>query len=278
MEGGGGQERASRGGSHERPRSRETVDAATAIASARRFNSPSPSLGFPLAHRGWKYPGAGGGFEGDAGRVRARRGARVRGRGADRAPDGDAVLGHGVVGVVEQVAGVQERLGRDAPDVQAGASEGAATLDARHLEAELSALDGGDVAAGAAADDDDVLLLARGGVPARADGAKRRGRERGRERARRPASDERLHRDRNARLTIRGVFGAGRARDGTERVVERSRFARGNRRRRGEGWCLRARSSDARGRGVAPVVRGCKKVRRVWCPVSESEEDSREQL
>ena len=89
-------------------------------------------------------------------------------------PDGDAVLGHGVVRVVEQVRGVQERLGGDAPHVQAGAAQGASPLDAGDFQPELRALDGGDVSAGAAADHDDVLLLA-GGVPARAQGAEGRG-------------------------------------------------------------------------------------------------------
>ena len=93
-------------------------------------------------------------------------------------PDGDAVLGHGVIRVVVQVRRVQQRLGRDASHVEAGTSEGAAPLDAGHLEAELGALDGGDVSARTAADDDDVLLIrGRGGrgEHARSDGAQRGG-------------------------------------------------------------------------------------------------------
>ena len=58
---------------------------------------------------------------------------------------------------------MEKRLGRDAPHVEAGPSEGAAPLDAGHLEAELGALDGGDVAARPAADDDDILLLVSDG-------------------------------------------------------------------------------------------------------------------
>ena len=84
------------------------------------------------------------------------------------------MLGHGVIRVVEQVRGVKERLGGDAPHVQAGAAQGASPLDAGDFQPELRALDGGDVPAGAAADHDDVLLLA-GGVPARAQGAEGRG-------------------------------------------------------------------------------------------------------
>ena len=88
------------------------------------------------------------------------------------------MLGHGVIRVVVQVRCVQQRLGRDASHVEAGTSEGAAPLDAGHLEAELGALDGGDVSARTAADDDDVLLIrGRGGrgEHARSDGAQRGG-------------------------------------------------------------------------------------------------------
>ena len=89
------------------------------------------------------------------------------------------MLGHGVVRIVEQVRRVEKRLGRDAPHVEAGPSEGAAPLDAGHLEAELGALDGGDVAARPAADDDDILLLVsdggRGERAERDEGAQRGG-------------------------------------------------------------------------------------------------------
>ena len=57
---------------------------------------------------------------------------------------------------------VQERLGRDAPHVEARPPERPAPLDARHLHAELRAFDRGDVASGPAADDDDVLDVAPG--------------------------------------------------------------------------------------------------------------------
>lgn len=91
------------------------------------------------------------------------------------------MLSHGVVGVVEEVAGVQKRLGRDAPDVEAGAAETASSLHASHLEAELRSLDCRDIAAGTASDDNEVLLLATssgGGVTAGAQGAERRRGER----------------------------------------------------------------------------------------------------
>ena len=70
------------------------------------------------------------------------------------------MLRHGVVRVVEQVRGVQKRLGGDAPHVQARAAQRASPLDAGDFQPELRALDGGDVPAGAAADHDDVLPLA----------------------------------------------------------------------------------------------------------------------
>ena len=50
-------------------------------------------------------------------------------------------------------------LGGNTADVEAGAAEGGALLDAGGLEAQLRRLDGRHVAAGAAADDHDVVLL-----------------------------------------------------------------------------------------------------------------------
>ena len=186
--------------------------AATAIP-ARRFLL-RPSLGFPLAHQGWKYP-CGGEFEGDAGRVRARRGTRVRGRGRIAHPTEMPCLAMVWLASWNRWLACRSALDGMRTRRSAGAAEGAATLDARHLEAELSALDGGDVAAGAAADDDDVLLLARGGVPARAKGAKRRGRERGRERA--PLCESRETASRSepvGSLTTRRGSGVGTAATG----------------------------------------------------------------
>ena len=71
----------------------------------------------------------------------------------------DAKLAHVVLGLVVEVRRVQQRLGRDAADVEAGAAERAALLDARDLHAHLAGLDGRDVAAGAATDDNEVLLV-----------------------------------------------------------------------------------------------------------------------
>ncbi|MCY1441296.1 hypothetical protein D9M71_576050 [compost metagenome] len=50
------------------------------------------------------------------------------------------------------LGGVDQRLGGDAADVQAGAAQGG-TLHQHGADAELAGADGGDVAAGAAADD-----------------------------------------------------------------------------------------------------------------------------
>lgn len=60
--------------------------------------------------------------------------------------------------VLKDVRRVEERLGRDAADVQAGPAERAAGLDARDLEAELTGLDRCNVATGPASDDDNVVL------------------------------------------------------------------------------------------------------------------------
>mmetsp|Transcript_31043 Transcript_31043/g.99107 ORF Transcript_31043/g.99107 Transcript_31043/m.99107 type:complete len:511 (-) Transcript_31043:619-2151(-) len=74
----------------------------------------------------------------------------------------DAVLGHVVLSIVVHVAGVEERLGGDAADVEAGAAEATAALDAGHLHAELGGLDGTDIPARPAPDNDEILGLARG--------------------------------------------------------------------------------------------------------------------
>ena len=59
-------------------------------------------------------------------------------------------------GVLEGVGGVDQRLRRDAADIEAGAAQpafAAALLDQHRVEAELAGADRRDVAAGAAADD-----------------------------------------------------------------------------------------------------------------------------
>src|SRR6056297_2162091 len=70
----------------------------------------------------------------------------------------EAHLGEVVFGLVQLVGGVQQRLGGDAADVEAGAAKGFSALDAGGFQAELRAADGGDIAAGAGADDDDVIV------------------------------------------------------------------------------------------------------------------------
>ena len=69
----------------------------------------------------------------------------------------DAQLGEAVPGLVEQLGGMQQRLGRNAADIEAGAAEGRALLDHGDLQAELRRADGADIAAGAAADDDEIV-------------------------------------------------------------------------------------------------------------------------
>ena len=61
-------------------------------------------------------------------------------------------------GLVQHVRGMEQRLGRDAPDVEAGAAQRFTALDHGGLEPELRAADGADIAAGAAADDDHVIV------------------------------------------------------------------------------------------------------------------------
>ena len=52
---------------------------------------------------------------------------------------------------------VEQRLGGDAADVEAGAAEGLALLDDGSLQAELRRPDGADIAARAGADDDEIV-------------------------------------------------------------------------------------------------------------------------
>ena len=77
--------------------------------------------------------------------------------------DDDAVIGKVLLDVVVVMAGLEQGLGRDAPDVEAGAAEGAAHLDAGRRESQLGGLDGGDVSTGTSSDDHHVVLLRGGG-------------------------------------------------------------------------------------------------------------------
>ena len=62
------------------------------------------------------------------------------------------------MGFVEMVGGIQERLGRDAANVQAGAAQGLATLNHSGFQAQLGAADGADIATRAGADHDHIKL------------------------------------------------------------------------------------------------------------------------
>jgi hypothetical protein len=59
---------------------------------------------------------------------------------------------------VEQLGGVEQGLGRDAPDVEAGPAERLPALDAGGLQPELRGPDGGDIATGPGADHDQVEI------------------------------------------------------------------------------------------------------------------------
>lgn len=75
----------------------------------------------------------------------------------------NAMIGKVLLDIMIVMAGLQQRLGGDAPDVEAGSTQGAAHFDAGGREAELGGLDGRDVSAGTAADDYYVVLLRGGG-------------------------------------------------------------------------------------------------------------------
>ena len=75
------------------------------------------------------------------------------------ARDLDAMTGEPRLGVGVFLRRVQQRLGRDAADVEAGAAESGRALDAGRAQPELSRADGGDVAAGAGADHQDVEVM-----------------------------------------------------------------------------------------------------------------------
>ena len=65
---------------------------------------------------------------------------------------GEAVAGFGV-----GLARMQQRLGGDAADIEAGAAMRGALLHHGHLHAELRRADGADITAGPGADDDQVI-------------------------------------------------------------------------------------------------------------------------
>jgi hypothetical protein len=69
----------------------------------------------------------------------------------------DAHLGEAVACLLVELGGIQQRLRRNAADIQAGAAEGLVLLDHRDLEAELRRADRADIAAGAGADDCKVV-------------------------------------------------------------------------------------------------------------------------
>ena len=82
--------------------------------------------------------------------------ASIAGRSSATPADLDAVRRQMRRRLLVELRGLQQRLRGDAADIEAGAAERAALLDAGRLEAELRRADRGDIAAGAAADDDDV--------------------------------------------------------------------------------------------------------------------------
>ena len=81
------------------------------------------------------------------------------------AADLDAVVGELVGGRLEVMRRLQQRLRRDAADVEAGAAERRPLLDAGHPHAELRRADRGDIAARAGADDDDIVAVVAHGLP-----------------------------------------------------------------------------------------------------------------
>ncbi len=62
-----------------------------------------------------------------------------------------------MAGLLEQFGGVEERLRRNAPDIEAGSAERRILLDDGDVEPDLGGANGADIAAGAAADDDEIV-------------------------------------------------------------------------------------------------------------------------
>src|SRR6185312_1775374 len=80
--------------------------------------------------------------------------------------DLDSVRREPVRRLLVEVRGLQQRLRRDAADIEAGAAERAALLHAGRLKPKLRRADGADIAAGSAADDDEVeLSICHGSIP-----------------------------------------------------------------------------------------------------------------
>ena len=73
----------------------------------------------------------------------------------------DAMTREAVLGFLELLGTGQQRLGRDAADIEAGAAQRLALFDAGRLQAELCCADGGNVTAGSTADDDNVVGFLR---------------------------------------------------------------------------------------------------------------------
>jgi len=97
--------------------------------------------------------------------------ARLHDRHVDRGlADLDALGFETVARFLEQMRGMQQRLGRDTADVQAGAAKTRLTFrigigigfGTSGREAELRGANGGNVAAGTTADDEHVKLLGHG--------------------------------------------------------------------------------------------------------------------
>ncbi len=78
-------------------------------------------------------------------------------RSSDGLPTLMPIFGERVPGLLEQLGRMQQRLRRDAADIQAGAAEGLVLLHHRGLQAELRRADRADIAAGAGADDHKVV-------------------------------------------------------------------------------------------------------------------------
>ena len=83
---------------------------------------------------------------------------RHHGRQIERNVAGlNAVAGEGGLGLVVQLAGIEQCLARNTPPVEAGAAQGGLFFDAADAHAQLGGADGGNVSAGAGADDDQIV-------------------------------------------------------------------------------------------------------------------------
>src|SRR5205814_115019 len=96
------------------------------------------------------------------GRMRSRNSITVtlapsRRQTEPRRADPDALFPEDVPGFLVELGGMQQRLRRDAPDIEAGAAERWIFLDHRDFEAELRRPDGAHIAAGPGADDGEIV-------------------------------------------------------------------------------------------------------------------------